>query len=114
MTLRMGFAPFVNQLAPMSFAQRLLDHLLTPQADRATDQAPGTCPNCWGHQGWDGKIRDLFADKQIDINNHKESHAFIQDFVVNHIDGIRLKKGNDGFACPHCHTVCSTEDGHSH
>ena len=105
---------FWAHIAFMTFAQRLLAHIRTPKSDRTSHHPSGTCPNCWGHQGWDGKIRDLFADKQIDINNHKESHAFIQDFVVQHIDGIRLKKGNDGFACPHCQTTFDSEAGHRH
>ena len=55
----------------------------------------GVCPNCWGHQKYGGKVVEAMLDKQIDINNHKEKHAFIQDFVVNHLDGIRLKKDKD-------------------
>lgn len=62
----------------------------------------GYCPNCWGEQEYDKQIRKLYVDKQIDINNHEENHAFIQDFVVNHLSGIQLKKGNNSFECPRC------------
>lgn len=37
-------------------------------------------------------IRDMYIDKQIDVNNHDANYAFIQDFVVNRINGIRLTK----------------------
>jgi len=63
----------------------------------------GLCPNCWGEQEYDNTIRDLYKDKQIDVNNHTKHHAFVQDFVVNHVSGIKLKKGNNGVICPTCH-----------
>jgi len=60
------------------------------------------CPNCWGDQEYDNVVRDLPADKQIDVNNHSTRHAFIQDFVVNHVEGIQLKKGGNGMVCQKC------------
>ncbi|MCO4745190.1 MAG: hypothetical protein KC912_10415 [Proteobacteria bacterium] len=63
----------------------------------------GLCANCWGHYEYDGKIRSVARDRQIDVNHHLERRAFIEDFVVTHVDGIRLK--NDGLSrqlCPQC------------
>jgi hypothetical protein len=65
----------------------------------------GICPNCWGAQEYDNVIRELYDDKQIDVNNHKSNYAFIQDFVVNRIEGIQLKKGNNGMECKSCHSI---------
>lgn len=66
-------------------------------------QAPeGFCPNCWGNQEYDGQIREMYEDKQIDVNNHEANYAFIQKFVVKHVDGIHLKKGKDSLDCPTC------------
>lgn len=62
----------------------------------------GYCPNCWGTQEYDDQIRHLYKDKQIDVNNHAANHAFIQKFVVERIEGIHLKKGNNGLECPTC------------
>ena len=62
----------------------------------------GLCPNCWGSQEYDGQVRQLYKDKQIDVNNHSANYAFIQDFVVTHLDGIRLKKGANSLECPTC------------
>jgi hypothetical protein len=62
----------------------------------------GVCPNCWGSQEYDDQIRELYKDKQIDVNNHKANYAFIKDFVVTHIDGIHLKKGDHSLECPTC------------
>lgn len=53
----------------------------------------GTCSVCWGRQEYDGKIRTLIKDKQIDINNHQVSYMIIQEFMIHNIDGIVLKKG---------------------
>lgn len=64
----------------------------------------GACPNCWGSQEYDNVIRQLTEDKQIDVKNHSSKHAFIQDFVVKHVKGIQLKKGNDGMTCNKCKT----------
>ena len=38
-------------------------------------------------------------------NNHEANYAFIQDFVVTHLNGIKLVKGNSGFRCPACKLV---------
>lgn len=68
---------------------------------KITPSPEGTCPVCWGFQKYDGKIRTLLEDKQIDINNHKNSYMLIQDFMKHNIDGIKLKEGiiTD---CPTC------------
>ncbi|GAB5527725.1 MAG: hypothetical protein Roseis2KO_55970 [Roseivirga sp.] len=62
----------------------------------------GVCPNCWGQQEYGGKAIDLMEDKQIDVNNSNTRHAFIKDFVVNHVSGIQLKKHSQGYVCPTC------------
>ena len=67
------------------------------------DQVPeGMCPTCWGVQEYDNVIRELYEDKQIDVNNGKAHYAFIQEYVIANVDGIRLKKGNNGWECPTC------------
>ena len=62
----------------------------------------GFCPNCWGSQEYDNQVREMYKDQQVNVNNHEANHAFIQDFVVTHLDGIHLKKGNNSFECPTC------------
>lgn len=77
--------------------------LFKKPASATKDQIPeGLCPNCWGSQEYDGQIRELYRDRQIDVNNHEANYAFIQDFVVTHLDGIRLKKGANSLECPTC------------
>ena len=69
----------------------------------------GTCPVCWGHQNYDGKIRDLLEDRQIDVNNHKDSYMVIQDFMKQNIDGLQLKEGITK-ECPTCSPEQNDED----
>ncbi len=47
----------------------------------------------------------MYEDKQIEVNNYKASHAFIQEFVVTQLSGIKLVKGNNSFECPTCRTI---------
>lgn len=89
----------------MSIIDSLLGYFKqNPEADSAA-VPEGLCPNCWGKQEYGDTVRTMYRDKQIDVNNHSANYAFIQDFVVNHVDGIRLKKGNNGYQCPTCKTV---------
>ena len=62
----------------------------------------GLCPNCCGDQEYDKLIREMHYDKQIDVNNHTAQHAFIQKFVVNKVEGIKLEKTVQGINCPTC------------
>ena len=60
------------------------------------------CKICWGHQEYDQKTRKLYKDKQVDVNNHSANYSFIKDFVVNKIDGIKLKNESGEAKCPTC------------
>ena len=74
------------------------------------DSAPeGVCPNCWGDQEYDDVIRKKYKDVQIEVNNKESKHAFIQDFVVTHLDGIKLKSAVHGTECPTCKVVYKNE-----
>ena len=69
----------------------------------------GACPNCWGEQEYDNQARKLINDKQIAVNNHESRHAFIQDFVVNHVSGIHLQKKGNTFTCVGCQRSYTVE-----
>lgn len=72
-----------------------------PEEETAGTAPEGMCPMCWGYQEYDGKIRELFWDKQIDVNNHKSSYTFIRDFVKEYIEGYHIKDGIV-HVCPDC------------
>ncbi len=84
---------------------KIIDSIITyfkkPESE-TRDMAPdGLCPVCWGHQQYDNKIRTILKDKQIDVNNHKDSYMIIQEFVKTNIDGITLKDPKIQ-VCPKC------------
>ena len=83
--------------------EKLIAFFSQPKEETKDKTPEGLCPNCWGTQEYDNTIRELYQDKQIDVNNHEAQHAFIQEFVVERIKGIKLKKGNTGLECPTCH-----------
>tara|TARA_B100000795_G_scaffold173674_1_gene130984 strand:- start:4871 stop:5212 length:342 start_codon:yes stop_codon:yes gene_type:complete len=60
------------------------------------------CPNFWEKQEYDNEIRDMVEDPQIEVNLGSKKYAFIQYFVVNHIDGIKLRSAINGTECPRC------------
>lgn len=82
--------------------EKLINFFKKPAPVTKEKTPEGYCPNCWGEQEYDGVIREMYEDKQIDVNNHSANYAFIQEFVINKIEGIHLKKGNNSFECPTC------------
>lgn len=85
----------------MDIIDNIVNYFKNENNQNAESSPEGTCPVCWGYQEYDGKIKKIFEDKQIDVNNHKDSYMIIQDFMKHNIDGVKLKKGivSD---CPNC------------
>lgn len=81
---------------------KLIAFFKRPASETKNETPEGICPNCWGKQEYDNVIRELYQDKQIDVNNGQANHNFIQNVVVNKIEGIRLRKGNSGLECTSC------------
>lgn len=84
----------------MNKVEKLLTFFKRPATETKNQVPEGYCPNCWGHQEWEGEIRKMYEDKQIDVNNHEANYAFIQKFVVEQLDGIKLKGAIH--KCPNC------------
>lgn len=87
----------------MDIIDNIIHYFKSDNSKEKNSSPKGTCPVCWGFQQYDGKIRTLLKDRQIDINNHKDSYMIIQDFMKHNIDEIKLKEGiiTD---CPNCNT----------
>ena len=88
----------------MKLLNILSDFFARPAEETAGEVPEGACPNCWGHYEYDGQIRKVARDRQVDVANGVMRYAFIEDFVVNHIDGIRLRNGPHGRTCPTCNS----------
>lgn len=66
--------------------EKLIAFFKKPKDQTKGNTPEGLCPNCWGNQEYDDMIREMYKDKQIEVNNHSANYAFIQDFVVNKIN----------------------------
>lgn len=85
----------------MDLIENIVAFLQKPEHETKNKAPEGTCPVCWGYQQYDTKIREVFKDRQIDVNNHSASYMRIQKFMKKYIDGIRLKQG-EVKDCPTC------------
>lgn len=91
----------------MNIIDNIFDFFQKPEEERKNASPEGLCNVCWGYQQYDGKIREIIKDKQIDVNNHRDQYLVIQDFVKEHLEGIKLKEG-EVISCPTCN--CEDED----
>ncbi|WP_373522848.1 hypothetical protein [Aquiflexum sp.] len=85
----------------MDIIDNIIQYFKSENKEEELVSPEGTCPVCWGKQEYDGKIRTLLKDRQIDINNHQDSYMIIQEFMTRNIDGIELKEGIVK-ECPEC------------
>jgi len=85
----------------MDIIENIIHFLKKPKEETEGKSPEGTCPVCWGYQEYDHKIRQLFKDKQIEVNGHRYKYMKIQKFMVKYIDGIHLKQGETE-ECPTC------------
>ncbi len=82
--------------------ETLINFFKQPASLTKGETPDSLCPNCWGQQEYDNTIRKMYIDKQIDVNNHEANYSFIQDFVINRINGIKLIKGPVSSSCLMC------------
>lgn len=85
----------------MDLIENLVNFFKKPKEETKNQSSEGTCPVCWGYQEYDHKIRRLFKDKQINVNNHSDSYMKVKKFMVKYVDGIQLKQGEIE-ECPTC------------
>ena len=85
----------------MDLAKTIAEFFGKPKEETEGKSPEGLCPVCWGHQEYVSKIRTLYADKQVDVNNNVDSYMLIQDFLVENINGIKLRDG-EVQECPTC------------
>lgn len=85
----------------MDIIKTIVEFFRKPEEETINESPEGFCALCWGKQEYDGKIRELYKDKQIDVNNQKDSYLLVQKFVKKHIDGYQLRDGVV-HVCPDC------------
>ena len=85
-----------------TFFESLKSYFFAEPSATAPAVPEGVCPNCWGHQSYAGEIRETISQQRIAVQNGQAQDAFIKDFVVKHVDGIRLRPVNGQQVCPTC------------
>lgn len=88
----------------MELIDKLISFFQKPELETQNETPEGLCPVCWGYQQYNGKIRILMEDKQIDINNHKIARPFFEEVIAKHVDGIKLKEAQT-IPCPDCNNL---------
>lgn len=93
----------------MDIIDQILEYYKKPEEETKNTSPEGVCPVCWGYQEYDQKIRILYKDDEIDVINHRKKFTKIRKFLMEHIDGIQLKKA-EIHDCPKCATEHSKKD----
>lgn len=85
--------------------QNLLKSLFNKRPDTFDEAPEGVCANCWEDQEYGNVTRKKYKDIQIEVKNGEGKHAFIQDFVETHLNGMKLKSTVHGLECPTCKVI---------
>src|SRR5690554_6107202 len=93
----------------MNIIDKIVAFFKKPESEIKSTVPEGVCNLCWGYQQYDGKIRELYKDKQIDVNNHQDSYMLVQKFIKEHIDGYHIKDGVV-HVCPDCEELKEGKD----
>lgn len=88
----------------MEIIDKLISFFQKPEMETENETPEGLCPVCWGYQQYDGKIRTLIKDKQIDVNNHVFTRSFFAEVIAKQVDGIKLKEAQIT-SCPDCNPL---------
>lgn len=57
----------------MDIVKTIVEFFKKPEQETVNKSPVGVFPHCWGYQEYDGKIRQLYKDKQVNVNNQKDS-----------------------------------------
>lgn len=93
----------------MDIVKPIVEFFKKPEQEAVNESPEGVCSLCWGYQEYDGKIRQLYKDKQVDVNNHESSYMRIQKFVKENVDGYHVKDGVL-HVCPNCSELKEGKD----
>lgn len=53
------------------------------------------CPNCWGRQEYGGNYYEAIKNKGVSINNIDDNRGWIQKYVDENLNGIKLQHYDD-------------------
>lgn len=93
----------------MDVVKKIVEYFKKPEAETVNKSPEGVCNLCWGYQEYDGKIRELYKDRQVDVNHREDSYMLIEGFVKENIDGYHVKDGIV-HVCPNCSELETGKD----
>ena len=97
-----------DKVTSIKLTDSILNYFQKKEKGDETLKAPeGICVPCWGYQEFDNEFREIIKDKQIEVNAGRENYNFIENIVVNKIEGIHLKNTIKGLECLKCKTIHS-------
>jgi hypothetical protein len=64
----------------MNIIDILIEHVKRPKEETKNTGPEGLCPVCWGIQEYDGRIRILLKDRQIEINNQQAKDMILKNW----------------------------------
>jgi hypothetical protein len=76
--------------------------LLKPNNTNQTNTPEGFCPPCWGRQEYGGEFYDAVFKENINLNNISSKEGWINAYVKQNFEGIRLTETNGAKECPSC------------
>lgn len=88
-----------------NYIESLMSFFKKSPQETKNESPDGLCANCWGEQEYDNVIRNMYKDKQIQVNNHEAHYSFVQEFVVERLNGIHLVNKNNSNECPTCRVI---------
>lgn len=62
-------------------------------SNKKTSKRSDRYPNSWGRMRFDGQLREMMPDKELDVKNGLRRHDFLRRFVIDRVDGIACKNG---------------------
>jgi len=83
-----------------AIAQNIKNYFSKKLKGEKTAAAPeGMCPNCWGHNEWDGEFYKIIKDKHT-IPGGEVYESFISKIVDKHVETTHIHE--DKYICTTC------------
>tara|TARA_B110000240_G_C13477373_1_gene443736 strand:+ start:1361 stop:1636 length:276 start_codon:yes stop_codon:yes gene_type:complete len=70
--------------------------------DNSTEGPEGFCPQCWGRQEYEGKFYEAVYKEKINTKNLASKQGWINAYVKQNLEGIKLEAANGIKGCPSC------------
>jgi hypothetical protein len=80
---------------------KIFTNFLSRKED-SNDAPEGFCPQCWGRQEYEGKFYEAIYKEQINAENISSKAGWIDAYVKQNLEGIKLKEIDGIRECSTC------------